>query len=103
LIVSAGTVTNRIARLERKGLVVRLRQPDDGRGVLVTMTESGRETFDAAFETLIELLAGVVGPIEGDQQQLAEILRRLLLPFGERAGLLPAPRELRSPPHRTPV
>jgi DNA-binding MarR family transcriptional regulator len=100
LIVSAGTVTNRIARLERKGLVVRLRQPDDGRGILVTMTASGRETFDAAFATLIDLLDEVVSPIESDQGQLAEILRRLLVPFGERAGLFPRPRDLRSSPHR---
>jgi DNA-binding MarR family transcriptional regulator len=93
LIVTGGTMTNRIARLERAGLVVRLRQPDDGRGILVTLTERGREAFDNAFEQVIGALAAVVDPIAEDQGQLAEILRRLLVPFGERADFNSLPRE----------
>jgi DNA-binding MarR family transcriptional regulator len=91
LIVSGGTITNRIERLERKGLVVRTRHPDDGRGVLVTLTKRGRELFDAAFASVVELLADVVEPIDSDQEQLADILRRLLVPFGERAAGAPPP------------
>ena len=44
-LVSAGAVSQRVARCERAGLVRRLRSPDDGRGVLVELTAAGREAF----------------------------------------------------------
>jgi DNA-binding MarR family transcriptional regulator len=36
-------MTNRLDRLERAGLVTRLPDPDDGRRVLVRLTEQGRD------------------------------------------------------------
>ena len=94
LIVTAGTMTNRIARLERAGLVVRLRQPDDGRGILVTLTERGREVFDAAFASVVVALDEIVKPISDSQEQLAQILRSLLVPFGEHAEFMSLRREI---------
>src|SRR5689334_4903949 len=40
------TVTILIKRLEEKGLVIRTRQPGDGRVVLVALTESGNVALD---------------------------------------------------------
>lgn len=48
MMVTSGTVTNRIDQLERSGLVRRARNPDDGRGFLIGLTERGLETIDAA-------------------------------------------------------
>ncbi len=81
-LVSSGTMTNRIDRLVERQLVERRADPGDGRGILVTMTATGREAVDAAIATLLvsetELLAGL-SPAE--QERLAGLLRKLSLDF----------------------
>ncbi len=44
-------VTRQIHRLETQGMVRRGASPDDGRGVLATITEDGRSTVHKAMET----------------------------------------------------
>ncbi|MDO4665093.1 MAG: MarR family transcriptional regulator [Actinomycetaceae bacterium] len=82
LLVSSGTMTNRIDRLEAKNLVKRVPSPTDRRAVLVTLTKEGQTRVDAALETLLaeeeQLLAGFG---EDDRARLAELLRPLLLNF----------------------
>jgi DNA-binding MarR family transcriptional regulator len=81
-LVTSGTMTNRIDRLEARGLVVREPVPDDRRGTWVALTDEGRSRVDGAFIDLLaeerELMA--VLPPE-DQADLAASLRRLLLQF----------------------
>ena len=81
-LVTSGTMTNRIDRLEARGLVVREPVPDDRRGTWVALTEAGRSRVDGAFIDLLaeerDLLA--VLPPE-DQADLATSLRHLLLQF----------------------
>lgn len=81
-LVTSGTMTNRIDRLARAGQVRREPDPRDRRGVLVTLTERGRDAVDAAFTDLLDreqaLLAGLA---DGDRQTLAALLRTLLAPF----------------------
>jgi DNA-binding MarR family transcriptional regulator len=83
-LVTSGTMTNRVDRLVARGLVERLPDPTDRRGVLVRLTASGRTTVDGALESLLDreraLLAGL-----GPQQQghLAGLLRELVAPFEE--------------------
>jgi DNA-binding MarR family transcriptional regulator len=48
LALSSGAMTNRLDRLERAGLVRRVPDPRDRRGVLVELTEAGKERIDAA-------------------------------------------------------
>jgi DNA-binding MarR family transcriptional regulator len=80
--VTSGTMTNRIDRLAARDLVRRLPDPDDGRGVIVSLTEAGVRLVDAALEGLLareqRLLAVLTGPQRDD---LAELLRRLVTPF----------------------
>src|SRR4051795_4225405 len=52
-LVTSGTMTNRIDRLSARGLVERLPDPHDRRGVLVRLTPDGRSTVDDAFEALL--------------------------------------------------
>jgi len=56
------TVTQLVGRLEERGLVTRERHPDDGRVVLVTLTDDGQAALDALraeYRTVIrEHLAG---------------------------------------------
>jgi len=48
LMLSSAGVTSRIDRLERRGLVRRLADPDDRRGVIVELTDQGIDVVDAA-------------------------------------------------------
>ena len=48
VMITSGAMTNRIDRLERRGLVARESNPDDGRQVLVTLTPAGQQRVDAA-------------------------------------------------------
>ena len=52
-LVTSGTMTNRVDRLERRGLVERLPDPNDRRGVLVRLTDAGRRTVDGALAGLL--------------------------------------------------
>src|SRR6478672_6662027 len=81
-LVTSGTMTNRVDRLTARGLVQRLPDPADRRGVLVRLTPAGLRTVDGALEGLLrrerDLLAGLDA---SDQQRLAGLLRSLVVPF----------------------
>ncbi|MDO5721480.1 MAG: MarR family transcriptional regulator [Actinomycetaceae bacterium] len=82
LLVSSGTMTNRIDRLEAQGLVTRSPSPSDRRAVLVTLTERGLKRVDAAVEALLEGERQSLSKLSANQQhELGELLRPLLLPF----------------------
>lgn len=94
VILSSGAMTKRLDRLEEMGLVERLPDPNDRRGRLVALTERGRELVDAAVADHLEneqTLLGALGA--GEREQLASLLRKLLLspPFRD---LDPAPGSL---------
>lgn len=84
LMITSGTVTNRIDGLEAAELVRRTDDPGDRRGVLVELTPKGLKQVDAVLEHHLEterrLLATLTGPQQG---QLADLLRRLLLAHGD--------------------
>ena len=48
LMLSSAGVTSRLDRLERRGLVSRHPDPDDRRGVIVELSDTGLELVDAA-------------------------------------------------------
>ena len=48
LALSSGAMTNRLDRLETAGLIRRVPDPRDRRGVLVELTAQGKERIDAA-------------------------------------------------------
>lgn len=82
-LVTSGTMTNRVDRLAARGLVERLPDPHDRRGVLVRMTDEGRHTVDAAFEALLEAERALLASLAaGERDDLAALLRTLLAPFG---------------------
>ena len=82
---TSGTMTNRINRLESRGLVIRQPNNDDRRGVLVKLTDVGRERVQQALADLLAYERKVLSAIEPtEREELAVVLRRLLAPF-ERA------------------
>jgi len=86
-LVTSGTMTNRIDRLASAGLVRRHPDPLDKRGVLVTLTASGRSVADAALADLLQrerkLLTGLDS---GQRRELAGLLRVILAPFDSDTG-----------------
>jgi DNA-binding MarR family transcriptional regulator len=78
--MTSGGMTAAIDRLQRKGLVTRLPNPNDRRGNLVQLTDEGRALVDRAMvvHTAVEheLVAGLSAP---EREQLQQLLRTLLL------------------------
>jgi DNA-binding MarR family transcriptional regulator len=79
MLTSSGT-TKRLDRLERAGLVERAPDPQDRRGVLIRLTDKGRDVIDATTEAHLanerRLLAALS---DAEREQLASLLRRLQL------------------------
>jgi DNA-binding MarR family transcriptional regulator len=82
MLVTSGTMTNRVDRLASRGLVSRGPDPRDRRGVKVTLTVLGREVVDAAMADLLDRERILLNQLPPDEREhLAELLRRLLAPF----------------------
>ncbi|GAB3616485.1 MarR family transcriptional regulator TamR [Okibacterium endophyticum] len=83
-LVSSGTMTNRIDRLVSRGLVERRTDPNDGRGILVTMTSSGLTRVDAAITRLVDAEAELLASLSSsEQERLAGLLRKLSISFDD--------------------
>lgn len=82
--VTSGTMTNRLDRLEELQLITREQDPDDGRGSLVTLTKSGVRAVDAALEGLLENERELLGTLTAkEREQLADLLSKLVTEFDE--------------------
>jgi DNA-binding MarR family transcriptional regulator len=83
--VTTGAITNRIDRLEQRGLVERT-GTDDRRKVVVRLTPEGLALVDevvgAHMATEREILSGLS---DRQQHELAQLLRRMLLHLGDRS------------------
>lgn len=78
VLVTSATMTERLDRLERRNLILRLRAPDDRRSVLVELTPTGRAVIDEAHrEFLATEEALLVGLSPGDRSTLARLLGEL--------------------------
>jgi DNA-binding MarR family transcriptional regulator len=79
MLTSSGT-TKRLYRLEEAGLIARTPDPEDRRGILITLTAAGRELLDKATDAHLEnehrLLEALT---HADRRRLADLLRRLQL------------------------
>lgn len=81
-LVTSGTMTNRVDRLADAGLVRREPDPQDRRGVLVTLTPAGRARVDAALADLVKHEQALLdGLSPADRATLADLLRVLLAPL----------------------
>lgn len=77
-LVTSGTMTNRVDRLQERGLVRRRPSPNDRRGVLVELTREGAAAVDGALASLLEQERALLASLSAaDQERLAEALRTL--------------------------
>jgi len=79
LMLSSAGITSRIDRLERRGFVRRLADPNDRRGVMVELTDEGLAAVDSAVAALTVSDRQLLARLEPDEiAQLESILRKLL-------------------------
>jgi DNA-binding MarR family transcriptional regulator len=80
MMLTSGAMTARLDRLENMGFIQRLAHPTDRRGLLVALTQMGQVLIEKVMVAHLEnektLLAGLNSK---EQQQLANLLRKLLL------------------------
>ncbi len=87
LMLSSGAMTNRLDRLENAGLIKRMPNPNDRRGILVTLTKQGFELMDKAYPAHIANEQKILTPLNTTEQAvLTDLLRKLLLSFEASSG-----------------
>lgn len=77
--VTSGAITQRLDRLERRGLVTRAAAQGDGRSVHVTLTDAGRALVDDVLPGHLATERDILAPLTPEQREaLADGLRALL-------------------------
>jgi DNA-binding MarR family transcriptional regulator len=77
--LTSGTVSVRLDRLERIGIIARTPDPEGGRGSRVTLTDRGRALFDEIAPLHLANEERLLSALTAEEQaHLADLLRRLL-------------------------
>ena len=112
LMVTSGGLTNRIDRLEAAGLIERVANPEDRRGIRLQLTDAGRALVDEVTTEYVanqnEVLDAVLQ--EDERKVLARLLRKLLLSLsvddeprlGDASASRPRPGRPARPRHGQP-
>ena len=80
LMVTSGTMTTRIDRLEERGYVSREKAEHDRRGVVVSLTDTGRGVIDTAIEPHLANLDRILEPLSAKTRgAVADALRTWLI------------------------
>jgi DNA-binding MarR family transcriptional regulator len=76
---TSGTMTHRLTQVQHAGLIRRVPDPGDGRGLLVQLTPKGRRVVDRLAPGHLDNERRVLtGLTPTEQDQLAALLRKLL-------------------------
>lgn len=74
MMVSSGTMTNRLQSLEKKKLIKRVDNPDDKRSLLVELTSKGIDLIDKAMISHIELENELLKGLSNEEIKIMNIL-----------------------------
>jgi MarR family transcriptional regulator, lower aerobic nicotinate degradation pathway regulator len=84
------SVTGLVDRAEKRGLVERVPDPDDGRAVRIKLTRAGRTLVNkGAAEVEAEIATVAAGLTDPQRRQLAALLSRIALPSPEARQAVP--------------
>lgn len=101
--VTSGAISQRLDRLESRGLVSRVPSPTDGRVVHVALTDQGRSIIDRALPDHVATMDRLLQGLAPDQrEQLAHLLRALLCSLGSTADTAD-PADAHRPAHHEGV
>ncbi len=79
LLRSSGAMTHRLDRLESAGLISRNPNPDDRRGVIVSLTAQGQRALRQVLDDYLDEMEKTLAPLNAaERRQLAGLLKRLL-------------------------
>ncbi len=79
LAITSGGLTKTIQRLEKKGLVARKADPDDGRGTLISLTKTGERLVMRLFVEDVEAHEDFLSDLSSaERKRIAVALRELL-------------------------
>ncbi|WP_230422490.1 MarR family winged helix-turn-helix transcriptional regulator [Catenulispora pinistramenti] len=82
--VTSGAITNRADRMEAKGLVRRLRDPGDRRGVRIRLTPAGLELIEELMPKHVANERRLLAALDADAQgTLTDLLRTLAAGLGD--------------------
>ncbi|MEV7972644.1 MarR family transcriptional regulator [Cellulomonas sp. NPDC089187] len=90
-LLSQPSLSRMVERLEQDGWVRRLRDPEDGRGVLVTLTQEGAQLQKEVGRRHVEAIAHYVGGAL-DDAQLHELIRVTGALRAAQSGIAELPR-----------
>jgi DNA-binding MarR family transcriptional regulator len=77
--VSTGAMTNRLDKLERRGLIRRTPDPNDRRGVLLELTETGQSQLEEYVEAGAGRERGLVDDLTmAEKRELNQLMSKLL-------------------------
>ena len=84
---SSGGMTKILKRLEERALVERSRDPKDGRGSLVSLTEQGLDVQERVFNAFLDATQNLLAPLsETDVKDTDRVLENLLDVFEGRSA-----------------
>lgn len=78
--LSSGAMTNRIDKLESRGLVTRAADKNDRRAVIVSLTKAGRRAIDDAIQLRLDAAdESLQGLSQRERSELVKLLRKVRL------------------------
>lgn len=78
ILLTSGSITSAVQRLEKQGQVIRVRGEGDARVVMVHLTAKGREEIECAFAAHAKALDGLFGVLDADEKtQLMKMLKKI--------------------------
>lgn len=87
MMITSGTLTNRIDQLEKAGLVTRAQSPEDRRVVIIALTPTGLATIEAAVTAHVETQKRLVSVLSDEERALLDVqLRSFLAGIAARAS-----------------
>ena len=93
-LITKGTLTGVIERLEQKGLVARTRCKDDKRAFYVRLTDTGEHIFAEVFPVVIEQGRQLFAPYsDADFDEIDHTLRKLKQLITDRSTALTTPQQ----------
>jgi len=76
--VSAAAISKSLARLEKRGFIVRERCPSNRRAVFIYISEAGKEAIDRIFPQQLAIESKLLSGLGPDRERVVEALHLLL-------------------------
>ena len=74
MMLSTSAMTNRLDRLEKRGLIERMRDPDDRRGLKIVLSDEGFELVDGIFASHVRTVEKMLAPLSAKDRDLISAL-----------------------------